>query len=150
MSEIKVTREVKAPADAVWDVLTDLEGSPETISGITAVERLDELEGFAVGTKWRETRVLFGKEATEVMEVTEIDPGRSYTVYAASRGNEYTSIMSVEPAGEGSTVGMSFVATPTGGFSRLMASTIGKMFEGTTRKAIEQDLADIASAAENR
>lgn len=137
------------PAD-VWAVMTDIEGSADTISGITEVERLDDGAGFGVGTRWRETRVLFGKEASEEMEVTAVDEGHSYTVEAHNRGTHYVSDMIVEPAAGGAVIAMTFGAKQAGTFSKLMAKTVGKAFEGATRKALQQDLDDIAAAAEAR
>ncbi len=63
---ISVTRHVNAPADTVWQVLTDLDNAADTLSGVIRIERLAG-EGYAVGTKWRETRKMMGKEATEDM-----------------------------------------------------------------------------------
>lgn len=149
MSEINVSRTVNAPAEAVWHVITDLERSAEVVSGIDTVERLDDEETFGVGTTWRETRTMFGKQATETMKVTQIDPGRSYTVESEGHGARYVSIMYVTDTGNGtSRITMSFKGEPSGTIARLFASTVGKIFERGTRKALEHDLADIAAAAE--
>lgn len=148
MMDMTITRDVAASPDRVWEVITNLDAAPTTIEGITSVERLDGGPGFGVGTKWRETRIMFGKEATEEMEVTAIKPGTSYTVESDGKGAHYVSTWTVAPSETGSQVIMTFGGEPTGAFSRLMAATVGKMFEGTTRKAMEQDLADIAAAAE--
>jgi len=129
--------------------MTNLEGFPDAISGIEHVERLDEGSGFDVGTKWRETRTLFGRTATEDMWVTELDPGHSYVVEANSHGAEYRTTQSVEPDGDGGSVLlMSFSGNPTGTMAKVMSATIGRLFVNATRRAFEQDLADIASAAE--
>lgn len=128
--------------------MTDIEGSPETISGIDAVERLDDAVGFGVGTKWRETRTMFGKSAEEVMEVTDVVDGQSYVVEANASGVHYRTVMSVAPSpGGGSTISMTFESEPDGMLAKFMASTVGKLFERATRKAMEQDLVDIAAAA---
>ncbi len=129
-------------------MITDLDRSPETISGIRDVERLEGGAGFEVGTKWRETRVMFGREATEVMEVTALDPGRSYTVEADSRGAHYRSTMTVEPAAGGSLVTSTFGGEPAGVVGKVLAATVGRLFQGATRKALQKDLDDIAAAAE--
>lgn len=147
MTEIAVSRDVAAPPDRVWEVLIDLDQAENRISGITSVERLAG-DGFTIGTRWRETRTVFGREATEEMEVTAIDPGRSYTVEADSKVAYYTTVLSVEPSGDGSTLTMTLGSEPKGTLSKIGAATIGKLFEGTTRKMIEQDLADIAAAAQ--
>ena len=148
MMDMTVTKDVAAPADTVWSLITDLDGVTQHIAGITSVERLDGGQGFDIGTKWRETRTMFGREATEVMEVTSIDPGRSYTVEADGKGAHYVSTWTVEPNGDGSTLAMTFGGEPTGTFSKLMAATVGKAMEGSTRKALAQDLSDIAAVAE--
>ena len=49
-------KDVDAPIDTVWAIITDLERSPEIIDAISDVERLDSGRDFGVGTRWRETR----------------------------------------------------------------------------------------------
>ncbi|MGW5075187.1 SRPBCC family protein [Rhodococcus sp. NPDC004095] len=65
-NEIRLTRQVAATPERVWAVLTDLDAAEATLSGVTRVERV-EGAGYDVGTRWRETRRMFGKEATEEM-----------------------------------------------------------------------------------
>jgi len=129
--------------------MTNLEEFPDAISGIEHVQRLDEGTGFEIGTMWRETRTMFGRTATEDMWVTEFEPGRSYVVEANSHGTEYRTTQSVEPDGDGGSVlSMSFSGNPTGTMAKVVSATIGRFFANATRKAFEQDLTDIASAAE--
>jgi carbon monoxide dehydrogenase subunit G len=147
MSAITMERDVAAPPQKVWAIVTDLDRTAEVISAITALVRTDAGSGFEVGTAWRETRVMFGRESTESMAVTAIDEGRSYTVESISRGVHYTSIMKVKAKGEGTHLAWEFGAVATSLSGKLM-SVFGKLFEGTTRKALLQDLDDIAAAAE--
>ena len=151
MSELRMEREVAAPAEAVWAVMTDLDSSPDTLSGVDAIERLDGGGELRVGTRWRETRTLMGRQATEEMEVTALEPGRSYTVEADSSGAHYRSVLAVEPLGtDRSRLSMTFGGEPSGMAGKLAAATVGRLFQGATRKALERDLADIAQAAERR
>ena len=147
--QIDVNREIGAPAARVWEIITDLPNSPAVMSAITRVDILEGADQFGVGTRWRETRTMFGREASEVMSVSALDPGRSYTVLAESHGTRYESTFEVIPAGEHACVlRMTFAGEPTSPVSRVMSATVGRLFAGATRKAVEQDLADIAAAAE--
>ncbi|MGD8486776.1 MAG: SRPBCC family protein [Chloroflexota bacterium] len=148
MTVMKLEREVAAPAAKVWAICTDLDRTVEVISAISALERTDGGSGFGVGTAWRETRVMFGRETTESMAVTGIDEGRSYVVESTSRGVRYKTVVLVEPTGDDRCrLVWEFGAEPLTTGARLM-SVVGRLFEGSTRKAIKQDLDDIAAAAE--
>lgn len=148
MSPIEISRPVNASAERVWEILTDLDGSPARLSAIDQVERVSGPE-FGVGTRWRETRTMFNKQTTEELEVTAVEPGRAYTVGAESNGAVYESVLSVEPTGESDcTVAMTFDAEPQTTHAKLMTATIGRAFKGATRKALAKDLDEIAAAAE--
>ena len=148
MKELTVTHDSVAAPARVWNVLTDLDNAAATISAIEKVERLDGGTGFEIGTKWRETRTMFGKKATEDMTVTELDPGRSYKTEARSHGAHYVSTHRVDPIEGGSRITMAFGAKPTGVISKIFSATVGNLFNNATRKALVRDLVEIAAAAE--
>ncbi|MGW1978897.1 SRPBCC family protein [Streptomyces sp. NPDC001889] len=144
--EVVVERRIAAPAERVWRVLTDLAGAPAVLSGVEAVEVLSD-GPFGVGTRWRETRRMLGKEATEEMWVTASDPPRGYTVEAASRGAAHRSRFTLRPAGPGATdVRMSFTAVPPGGAAGLPARVFGALGARLVSRAVARDLADVAAA----
>ena len=150
MKPIRVSQDVNAPASVVWEIITDLEGSVDTISGIEKVEILAG-DSFGVGTSWRETRTMFGKKATEEMTVTEVVEGESYVVIARPDSANYRTVMSILPTGETAcVVSMEFGANPKGTMTRFMGATMGRMFEGATKKALQKDLDDIAAVAESQ
>lgn len=142
-----VERRVAAPPARVWEVLTDLDRAPEVIGAIDSVEVHTD-PPFGIGTRWTETRTMGGRQATETMEVVELDPGRRYEVEAVGTGARYRSGFQLEPDGDGTRVTSTFGAEPLGMVSRLMAATIGRLFEGATRRAMAADLDDIARASE--
>jgi hypothetical protein len=149
MQETRVEREVSAPADAVWAIATDPDRWVEVVEGIDKVERLDGSTDFAVGFRWRETRTMFGKEATEEMEITALEPGRRYDTVAESHGSRYRSAVIVDDLGAGrSRLAMTFSAEPLSTMTKLLAVPMGWMMTKSVRKALEKDLADIATAAE--
>lgn len=148
MAQMRLVREVDAPAERVWEVMTDLEASPETLRGVTSVERLDSGTGFGIGTTWRETRTLMRRTATEEMSVSAVEPGRSYTVTADNHGTAYTSTLTVEPIdAHRSRLSMTFDARARTLVSRILSATIARLFVRSTRRALQADLDDIADAA---
>ncbi len=147
--ELVARRSIAAPAGRVWALITDLESSPRIMSAIVSVDRLGGPEEFGVGTRWRETRTMFGRAATEEMTVTGMTPGQSYTVVADGNGTRYESELLVAEDGPNTcTISMTFRGIPTSPVSHVLSATIGRLFTGATRKALEQDLADLAAAAE--
>ena len=120
----------------------------DVVEAIEVVERLDDGDGFGLGTTWRETRTMFGKKATEDMEVTEYEEGVRYATAAESHGSKYFSEIRVDAAGAGSRITMSFRGEPQTALTKVMDATVARLFMGATRKALAKDLGDIAAAAE--
>lgn len=146
---VTVSRTVAAPVETVWAVATDLAAAPETLSGVTRVEVL-EGEIFGVGTRWRETRTLMVREATEEPVVTAATAPSSYTVEADNHGVHYVSTFAFAPLGANRTeVTMAFAGTPTAPQNPLV-KLMGRFGLRMVRKTLEQDLADLARAAEAR
>lgn len=147
---VSLTRAVQAAPDRVWAVLTDLERAPEVLRHVTRVERMTD-GPYAVGTRWRETRKVMGKEGTEEMWVAENDPLRRTVIAASSGGTDYRTTFELDPRGEQATaLHYTFEAeTPDpSGVQKLLWAVFGRLGERATRKMMEQDLDDIATAAE--
>ena len=137
-----------APVQQVWQVATDLPGSPEVLRGVDAVEVLTP-GPFGVGTRWRETRAMMGRSATEEMTVTAVEPQRSYRVESESRGARYVSTLAFAPSADGGTdMTMSFGGRPTSTVARVIGAVTAPLGRRAVAKALQQDLDDIAAAAE--
>lgn len=147
MHEVVATTKVNAPPDRVFDVFTDFENAAENVSGI---KRLDLLSKgpLGKGSRFRQTRVLSGREETEEMEVTDFRPGESYSVGGESHGARYAGTLKVKPDGTGSKVEMRFTITPVSVFAKLMDFVAHGMID-SFKKAIQQDLEDLKKVAES-
>ncbi|MCF2532014.1 SRPBCC family protein [Yinghuangia soli] len=147
-SQVFVERRVAASPDRVWQVLTDLAGAADTLSGVSTVEVLTP-EPFGVGTRWRETRKMFGKEASEEMRITACEPPHRYVANADSHGMHYVTEFTVVPDTEGTSVlRMTFGATPAGAKPGVFHKLFAKLGAKAVAKTMRQDLADIAAKAE--
>ncbi|MFD6246039.1 SRPBCC family protein [Streptomyces roseolus] len=148
---VVVERRVAASPGRVWESITDLPDLPRVLSGVQRVEVLTE-GGFGVGTRWRETRKMLGKEATEEMTVTECEPPDRYVTVADSHGMHYVSELSLRAEGpDGSVLRMAFSARPADGRRRnLLARLLARFGAKAVSKALAKDLDDIARAVESR
>ncbi|QAV71269.1 SRPBCC family protein [Salinibacterium sp. UTAS2018] len=138
---------IDAPVDRVFGVFCDLDRASTNISGILSLEVLDGPAQLDVGTKWRETRSFAGKEATEVMWVTDYEQDVTYTVDAESRGTHYQSIYLFMPSHGGTRLDYRFTMTPLTFGARLL-SVVGLLFLGVTKKALTQDHHELKVACE--
>ncbi|HWS57844.1 MAG TPA: SRPBCC family protein [Actinotalea sp.] len=147
---VELQHETTAAPPSVWAVLTDLDRAAEVLTGVDRVERLSG-DGYQVGTRWRETRTMMGRSASEEMVVTAVEPGRSTTVEADAVGVHYRTAFTLAPLPEGGTrVTMVFSGSPVEptAFQRLTWRLFGAWGLRMSAKAMRQDLADIAAAAE--
>ncbi|MEM8583463.1 MAG: SRPBCC family protein [Bacteroidota bacterium] len=135
--------QIDASRQDIWNTITDWEGLADRISGIQSVEILEKPKSGIVGFKWRETRVMFGKEATETMWVTEAQEPEFYEVGAASHGSKYETSFRILGEGQPFQLEMNFKGTPQSTSAKLMNALMGWMFKGATKKALHQDLKDI-------
>lgn len=144
---ISVAEEVNAPRERIWDLITNPDAWTDMISGIISVDVLDRPQHGVVGLKWREKRLMFGKEAEETMWVTAAEPMHWYETRAENHGMIYTTRISIDEEGDKTIVRMTFSAAATTFAARLM-SLLSFMFNGALRKALQRDLKDIRQTAE--
>lgn len=147
MTSISVARVVKADPDRVWTVFTDLPRATERLSGVVEIEMLTETE-FGEGTRWRETRQMFGRSATEEMWVSAVAPQEFYTVEADSAGTHYTSTYRFAPHPDGTEVTFEFQADVQGTMARILAMATRWIANGMVEKQLRADLDDLADACE--
>src|SRR5689334_10465002 len=111
MLELSVSREIAAPPARVFAVASDLRNAAGRVRAITKLEVLTD-GPIRVGTRFRETRKMGRREATEEMEVLEMDPPRSYAFGCESCGCRYRMEMRCVPKGAGTELQMHFQAEP--------------------------------------
>lgn len=143
----EIERTIDAEPGLVFDRASSFADTPRFISGITACEVLTE-GPVGVGTRFRETRRMFGREATEEMEVTRFERPAGYTLECTNHGCHYKSDLDFAATADGGTrVSMSFDARPLNLFARIMAFLTSPL---TRRIATEcgKDIDDLKRSVE--
>lgn len=143
-----VKQHINRPVEAVFAACTDLRRAPDRISAITKVEILTD-GPIGEGTRFRETRIMFRKEASEEMTIVEFVPNDRYVMTAESCGCRYRTTFRFRPVGEGTEVEMEFLAKPVTLLARIVAPMMFFM-SGMVRKCVEQDLKDLKAFLESR
>lgn len=146
MPGITITETIAAPPEKVFARATDFPNAANIIQGIEKMEMLTE-GPVEVGTRFRETRKMFGKLATEEMEVKTLDPPRMYALGAESHGSRYHTEFRFEPVGDGTRVTMEFQGEPLTMFAKVMTVMMKPMMKSMA-KLCAKDLADLKAAVE--
>lgn len=145
-----VETEIGAPLMDVWRLVTDIENAASTIKAIEKIEILERPSSGVVGMKWRETRTMFGKAATEVMWITDAVAGTHYDTRAESHGSVYKTRIALEDRNGRTGLVMTFEGEPQSVGAKIMWGLTGFLFKGATRRALAKDLADIKAALERK
>lgn len=149
MATVRFKERVNAPAKHIFGVMTDISNSPDNISGIKNVDMLSD-GPIGVGTRWKETRVMFGKESTEEMWITEFVENERYMVEAESCGAKYKTLFKFDHVDNYTTdVSMEMNVTPVTFAAKLMAP-LSYFMKGVVVKAIKKDLEDASAVCESR
>ena len=140
---IELSQHVDAPPDRCFAVWTDFEHAAQIIDAIKKIEVLTP-GPVGVGTKFAQTRTMFGKASTETLEVTGYEPDRSVTVEAESCGARYVCVFTFTPDGAGTRVRLTVDTQARTLLAKLMAP-LGCLMAGTMKKMMQQELIDAAA-----
>jgi uncharacterized protein YndB with AHSA1/START domain len=124
--EVEHTLEIDRPAQEVFDYLTDVSRLPEWQSSAESAE----LEGsLGEGARIREVRTFMGRRAASILEVTEYDPPRRFSLHVVEGPIEYAVEHALE-AVDGRTR-IRFVG-------RGETPRVPRLMQGAIRRAVER------------
>ena len=146
MPSISISKHIDAAPSRTFAVFSDFPNAPALIRGIKKLE-LTTPGPVRQGTRFKETRVMFGKEATEEMEIVEFEPGKSYAFACESCGAYFHSRFTFAPEGSGTRVELRLETQARSLFAKLMSPLTGLMLKQVV-KACEQDVEDLRKACE--
>lgn len=144
----EVKRTFQVSRQQAYEALLDLDSAQQWMKGLVGIKRLDE-GPLKVGSEWRETRKMFGKEASEHFEVIELhEPDKIVVRVDGTKGTtgkgEYLFTYCITSTGEHSEVTLLGEIKGLTGFTKLL----GKLIAGMFKKACAKDLDSLKSYLE--
>jgi hypothetical protein len=130
---------IDAPMETVWRVYSDVERWSDWTASIRRC-RFVEGDQLALGAR---ARIEQPKLPTAEWEVTDVDPGRSWTWVAKAPGVRTTASHRLEPQGAGATrVHQSIEQRGP------LGAVIGRLYAGLTRRYLAMEAAGLKARAE--
>jgi hypothetical protein len=144
MPGFTLTRTYPASISETFALFADLANAPDRIPAIKKIEFLTP-GPVGPGTKFKETRVVFKREATETFEVTAFDRDRRYELMTRSCGTEYRIAFAFTADGAGTRVDATFNVRAVSFWAKLF-SPLARLAMGMMKKCVAQDMDDLGRA----
>ncbi len=136
MSHTEIQRTIAAPADKVFAAVADVRQFSRAVENIERVEFVSDTRT-GLGTRFRETRIMRGREATVELEITEFAAPERVRFLSEAGGVKWDTVFTVAAARDGNTrLTLVMEATPLTFAARLMVP----LMKGMVRKAIAADM----------
>ncbi len=139
---------IKATRAAAWNAMTDIANAASIVSGIDAIEVIEQPSAGLVGLRWRETRMLFGKPATVEKWVSEAVENTMFRTKAETGGFVFVTTTSIAERDGNLMLTSAHDSQPQTFVGKLQTIPMSLFFKGIIKKAILQDLNDIKAAVE--
>lgn len=143
MPRITVTRTINAPIDAVFGAVADIREFSKALPHVVNYEFLSQRHS-GVGTRFRETRLMNGKEATTELEVTEHVENDRVRIVADSHGTIWDTTFTVASEDNNTVLTMTMDAKAY----KLLSKLMNPLFKGMIKKAVERDMDFVKSYCE--
>jgi len=136
--KMTMTTWIKATPERVYEIFADVARLPERIEAIKKIELIPP-GPIAVGSQMKETRIMFGREATETFTITALEPGKLFAMTCNSCGVLYnfTHTFAAENGGTRVTLVMDGRTTT---FMAWLMSPLGWLMKGMMQTEIQKDL----------
>jgi hypothetical protein len=146
--KIEIETDIAAPPAVVFATAIDIANWPIFLP---AIEQVDMLTAgpIGVGTRFRETRTMFGRKAAEEMTVALIDPPHRFDLTAENHGTRYLGRHEVVPAPGGARLRLTFSGTAVT-FGARLGMVLGFLFKGALRRQLRADFEALKAEAERR
>jgi uncharacterized protein YndB with AHSA1/START domain len=145
MATVRIVRSIQAPAAVVFRAVADPQLFAQAIGGVTRLEFLSAVRS-GVGTRFRQTRRMDGRESTMEFEITEHVGNERVRIVNETHGTTWDSVFTVAPAGSSATLSMVMTTRSRRLLPRLLMPLICLVI----RKAVARDIDAVKALCEAR
>lgn len=135
MNRITSIRTINAPVDVVFKTVADISNFSKAIPHIVKVEMLSDVAS-GVGTRFRETRNMNGREASTELEVTEYEENDRVRLVCDTHGTVWDSVFTVKEMNGQTELKLVMDAKAYKMMSKFMNPLMKRMIQ----KALEKDM----------
>ena len=118
MAGFKMSEWISRPPQDVFDFITTPDNAPKVVQSVKSMVKLTE-GPVRVGTRYRETRTMRGKEEHAELEVVAYEPNQKYAVKNLTEGIETVYQYTFQPEANGTRVDL-VCEVKAGGVKKLM------------------------------
>lgn len=144
--KVKANCIINATKVEVFNAFTDLKNLSKNIRAIKSIKLLTPGE-VGIGSKFKETRIMFGKESSETMEITQFSPPDYFKEEAQSNGMHYATEWRFIDEGGKTKVSIDFSGTATTLTAKLL-NLLFTFMAGGMKKAFLADMDDLKKILE--
>lgn len=145
--EVTVRGHAAVSPEKAWETIVAVERYPGVVGSYVSVEPITS-DTRRVGTRWRQTRTVFGRRHAQVLEITEWDPPRAMTTTAVESGAIYTTRHRLDGGQDGTSIEVRFGVRSSNALATLFQRLLGARMLKSTESAMQRDLADLIVAME--
>ena len=118
MAGFKMSEWISRPPQNVFDFITTPDNAPKVVQSVKSMVKLTE-GPVGVGTRYRETRLMRGKEEQAELDVVAYEPNQTYAVKNLTEGIETVYQYTFHPEANGTRVDL-VCEVQAGGVKKLM------------------------------
>ncbi|HSL30071.1 MAG TPA: SRPBCC family protein [Anaerolineales bacterium] len=127
MAGFEMSERIARPPKEVFDFITASDNAPRVAPSVKSMVKLTE-GPVGAGTRYRETRLMNGKEAHAELEVVAYEPGRTYAVRNLTEGIETVYRYTFHPEAGGTRVDL-VCELKAGGLKKLMLPMVASILK---------------------
>jgi uncharacterized protein YndB with AHSA1/START domain len=127
MAGFEMSERIARSPGEVFDFITASDNAPRVVPSVTSMVKLTE-GPVGVGTRYRETRLMNGKEAHAELDVVEYEPGKKYAMRNLTEGIETVYRYTFHPEAGGTRVDL-VCELKAGGIKKLMLPLVAAILK---------------------